>query len=72
MTRLILYGAIAILIYFAYKLFKSISNFKSGTRPDLNDLKDRAERLKNKYKNVEEADFRDITSSEDDTESSKK
>jgi hypothetical protein len=35
-------------------------------------MKDRAEQLKNKYKNVEEADFRDITSSEDEDESSKK
>jgi hypothetical protein len=72
LIRLILYGGIAILIYFAYKFYKAVINFKSDSRPNINDLKDRAEHLKNKYKNVEEADFRDITSSEDEDESSKK
>lgn len=72
MIRLILYAAIAILIIFAFRFYKLLSSYKSGSRPNINDLKDRAEHLKNKYKNVEEADFRDITSSEDDTESSKK
>jgi hypothetical protein len=72
LIRLILYAAIAILIIFAFRFYKLLSSYKSGSRPNINDLKDRAEHLKNKYKNVEEADFRDITSSEDDTESSKK
>lgn len=72
MIRLILYVAIGMLIYFAYRLFKSLSSFKSGSKPNLDDLKDRAEYLKNKYKNVEEADYRDITSSDDEQESSKK
>lgn len=72
MIRLILYGAIAILIIFAYRFYKLLSNFKSGSRPNIDDLKDRAEQLKNKYKNVEEADFKDITSSEDQDESPKK
>jgi len=49
-----------------------VTNFKSNSRPNINDLKDRAEHLKNKYKNVEEADFRDITSSDDENENSKK
>ena len=72
MIRLILYGAIVILLFFAYRFYKLLSSYKSGTRPNINDLKDRAEHLKNKYKNVEEADFRDITSSEDNTESAEK
>jgi hypothetical protein len=70
--RFILYAAIAILIFFAYRFFKLLINFKSGSRPNINDLKDRAEHLKNKYKNVEEADFRDITSSDEESETSKK
>ncbi|GIK61239.1 MAG: hypothetical protein HND39_10030 [Ignavibacteriota bacterium] len=72
MTRIILYGAIAILVLFAFKFFKLMSNYKSGSRPNVDDLKERAANLKNKYKNVQEADFRDITSSEDETESPKK
>lgn len=72
MIRLILYAAIGILIFFAYRLFKLLTDFKSGSRPNIDDLKDRAEHLKNKYKNVQEADFKDITSSEDENETSKK
>ena len=72
MIRVILFSAIAILIYFVYKFFKLMSGYKSGSRPNINDLKDRAEHLKNKYKNVEEADFRDITSSDDESETSAK
>ena len=60
------------LIYFAYRLYKSLSSYKSSSKPNLDDLKNRAEHLKNKYKNVEEADYRDITSSDDEHESSKK
>lgn len=69
--RLILYAAIAILIFFAFRFFKLIMNYKSRSRPDISDLKDRAEHLKSKYKNVEEADFRDISTSDDDSESVK-
>jgi len=72
LIRIILYAGIAIVIYFAYKFYKAVTNFKSDSRPNINDLKDRAEKLKNKYKNVEEADFRDITSSDDENETSKK
>ena len=72
MIRLLLYGAIAVLIIFAFRFFKLLSNYKSGSRPNINDLKDRAEHLKNKYKNVEEANFRDITSSDDENDSSSK
>ncbi|MDH3268578.1 MAG: hypothetical protein OEM46_06955 [Ignavibacteria bacterium] len=72
MIRLILYAAIAILVFFAYRFFKLLISYKSGSRPNVDDLKDKAEQLKNKYKNVEEADFRDITSSEDESESSSK
>jgi len=72
LIRLIIYAAIAILVFFAYRFFKLLTSYKSGSRPNVNDLKDRAEQLKNKYKNVEEADFRDITSSDDESETSKR
>jgi len=64
-----LYAAIAIFVIFLIKLFRLISNFKSASRPNVEDLKDRATYLKNKYKNVEEADFRDITPSDDESDS---
>lgn len=72
MIRVIIYIAIGILLLFAYRLYKLLSDFKSGSRPNISDLKDRAEYLKNKYKNVEEAEFKDITPSEDEDESEKK
>lgn len=69
MIRIILYAAIAILIFFAFRFFKLISNLKSASKPNIDDLKSRAEFLKNKYKNVEEADYRDITSSDEESDS---
>ena len=60
------------LLYFAYRFYKLLTSYKSGTRPNVSDLKDRAEQLKNKYKNVEEADYRDITNSEDENDSANK
>ena len=72
MIRLILYIAIGILLLFAYRFYKLLSNYKTGSRPNINDLKDRAEYLKNKYKNAEEAQFKDITPSEDEDEPEKK
>ncbi|MDZ7626313.1 MAG: hypothetical protein U5J96_17945 [Ignavibacteriaceae bacterium] len=69
MIRIILYAAIAILIFFAFRFFKLISNLKSASKPNVDDLKSRAEFLKNKYKNVEEADYRDITSSDEESDS---
>lgn len=69
MIRIILYAAIAILVIFAFRLFKLISNLKSAQKPNIDDLKDKATYLKNKYKNVEEADYRDITSSDDESDS---
>lgn len=51
------------------KFVRLISNFKSASRPNMDDLKDRATYLKNKYKNVEEADYRDITSSDEESDS---
>jgi len=69
LIRIILYAAIAILIIFAFRFFKLISNLKSASKPNIDDLKSRAEFLKNKYKNVEEADYRDITSSDEESDS---
>ena len=69
MIKLILYGAIAIFVIFIIKFVRLISNFKSASRPNIDDLKDKAEYLKNKYKNIEEADYRDITSLDEENDS---
>jgi hypothetical protein len=69
LIRIILYAAIAILIFFAFRFFKLISNLKSASKPNIDDLKSRADFLKNKYKNVEEADYRDITTSDEERDS---
>jgi hypothetical protein len=69
LIKIILFGAIAIFVIFIIKFVRLISNFKSASRPNIDDLKSRAEFLKNKYKNVEEADYRDITSSDEESDS---
>ena len=70
MIRILLYAAIAMLVLFAIRFFKLLSGYKSSSRPSVDDLKEKAASLKNKYKNVQEADYRDI-SSEDESDSSK-
>lgn len=70
MIRILMYAAIAMLVLFAIRFFKLLSGYKSGSRPSVDDLKEKAAHLKNKYKNVQEADYRDI-SSEDESDSSK-
>lgn len=72
MIRIILYAGIVILVLFAIKFFRLLSSYKSGSRTGVEDIKERAANLKNKYKNIQEADFRDITSSDDENDSSKK
>jgi len=69
LIKIILYAAIAILVIFAFRFFKLISNLKSAQKPNIDDLKDKASYLKNKYKNVEEADYRDITSLDEESDS---
>lgn len=72
MIKIILYGAIAILVIFVFRFFKLMSNLKSASRPNVDDIKDKASYLKNKYKNVEEADYRDITSSDEEGDPTEK
>jgi hypothetical protein len=72
LIRIILILAAFILILFGIRLVKLLSNYRSGPKSGIDDLKNRANHLKNKYKDLEEADFRDITSSDEDNDSSKK
>ena len=69
MTRIILVLAVVFLVIFAVRLVKLLMNFSSSSsKPNIDDLKSRAANLKNKYKDLEEADFRDITPPEDESE----
>ena len=72
MSRIILIMAVAILILFGFRLVKLLSKFGSGSRPNVDDLKNRATNLKNKYKDLEEADFRDVTPPDEESDPSKK
>lgn len=72
MIRIILIMAVAILVLFVFRLVKLLSKFGSGSRPNVDDLKDRASKLRNKYKDLEEADFRDVTPSDEESDPSKK
>ena len=72
MSRIILILAAALLILFVFRLVKLLAKFRTGSRPNLDDLKDRATHLKNKYKDLEEADFRDVTPPNEESDSSKK
>jgi len=72
LSRIILILAAALLILFVFRLVKLLAKFRTGSRPNLDDLKDRATHLKNKYKDLEEADFRDVTPPNEESDSSKK
>jgi hypothetical protein len=72
LSRIIIIIAAALVILFVYRLVKLLSKFRSGSRPNVDDLKDRANHLKNKYKDLEEADFRDVTPPKEERDPSKK
>jgi hypothetical protein len=71
LIRIILIIAAFILILFGIRLVKLLANFRSGSTSGIDDLKDRATHLKNKYKDLEEADFRDITPPDEENDSLK-
>jgi hypothetical protein len=50
---------------FIIKLVRAVMKFKSSQRPSVDDLRERAENLKRKMKDIEEADFREIPPDED-------
>lgn len=70
MIRFLLIMAIVMLVLFAIRFVRLMMKFGSSSKPNIDDLKDRATNLKNKYKDLEEAEFRDIPS-DDESKSSK-
>jgi Sec-independent protein translocase protein TatA len=65
LSRIIVIAAVIILSLFVLKLIRLLRNFGSASRPNVNDLKDRASHLKNKFKDIQEADFTEIPPDED-------
>lgn len=65
MSRIIVIAAVIILSLFVLKLIRLLRNFGSASRPNVNDFKDRASHLKNKFKDIQEADFTEIPPDED-------
>jgi len=72
MSRIILIMAIVLLVLFGIRLVKLLTKFGSGSRLNIDDLKKKTNNLRNKYKDLEEADFRDITPTDEESDSSKK
>lgn len=70
MIRFLLIMAVVMLVLFAVRFVRLLMKLGSGSKPNIDDLKDRAANLKNKYKDLEEAEFRDIPS-DDESKSSK-
>jgi hypothetical protein len=64
--------AVVLLALFGFRLVKLLARFGSRSRPSMDDLKNRATNLRNKYKDLEEADYRDISPSDEESDSSKK
>lgn len=62
--------AVVMLVLFVVRFVRLMMKFGSSSKPNIDDLKDRATNLKNKYKDLEEAEFRDIPS-DDECKSSK-
>jgi len=71
LSRIIVIAAVIILSLFVLKLIRLLRNFGSASRPNVNDLKDRASHLKNKFKDIQEADFTEIPPDEDSQSSEK-
>jgi len=65
MSRIILIAAVIILVLFVLKLVRLLRNLGSGSRPNVDNLKDRASNLKNKFKDIQEADFTEIPPEDD-------
>lgn len=71
MIRLIQIIVVVMLIYFVIRLVRLLRKFGSDSRQNINDLKDRATNLKNKFKDIQEADFREIPPDEESKSSEK-
>ena len=63
MVKILQIVFILVLVLFVVKLVKLV--FKYSSRPSVDDLKERAEKLRRQMNDVEEAEFREIPPEED-------
>jgi len=68
MIRFFLVLVFLFLFYFILKFVRMMLKYTSSTKSTINDLKHKAENLKQKYGDIEEAEFREIPPEEEDKE----
>ena len=60
MVKILQIVFILVMILFVVKLVRLIIKYSSSSRPSVDDLKERAEKLRRQMNDVEEAEFREI------------
>ena len=66
MVKILQIVFILVMILFVVKLVRLIIKYSSSSRPSVDDLKERAEKLRRQMNDVEEAEFREIPPDEDE------
>ena len=66
MVKILQIVFILVMILFVVKLVRLIIKYSSSSRPSVDDLKERAEKLHRQMNDVEEAEFREIPPEEDE------
>jgi len=66
MVKILQIVFILVMILFVVKLVRLIIKYSSSSRPSVDDLKERAEKLRRQMNDVEEAEFREIPPEEDE------
>jgi len=66
MVKILQIVFILVMILFVVKLVRLIIKYSSSSRPSVDDLKERAEKLRRQMNDVEEAEFREIPTEEDE------
>ena len=66
MVKILQIVFILVLVMFVVKLVKLVFKYSSSSRPSVDDLKERGEKLRRQMNDVEEAEFREIPAEEDE------
>jgi hypothetical protein len=66
MVKILQIVFVLVIVMFLVRLVKLIVKYASSSRPSVDDLKERAEKLRRQMNDVEEAEFREIPPEEDE------
>ena len=66
MVKILQIVFVLVIVMFIVRLVKLIVKYSSSSRPSVDDLKERAEKLRRQMNDVEEAEFREIPPEEDE------